>query len=355
VANRDSLSVDVYGSIGELASAWDALVDRTGSPPFLRPGWFAAHRAAFGSGTLELFAAHREDRLVGVAPLARARGVLASLTNWHTPEFAFVGEDEAALRTLAEAVCSRRTRRVSLWFANPVNPDYDACFQSAHARGRRVLTRTLERPPQVDVGGDWDAYEAGVSARVRRDLRRRRRLLEREGSVSLEVLDGTTRLDSLLEDGFRVEASGWKGEQGIAIASSPETRRFYTEIARWAALRGWLRLAFLRLDGHPVAFQYGLEDGRRYYFLKGGYDVAFSRFAPGRLLLASMIERAFVERLELFDFGGEDEPFKREWANAARELVLIQVFPRTLPGLVEWAAFAHGRPLAKRVLALAGR
>ena len=159
----------------------------------------------------------------------------------------------------------------------------------------------------------------------------------------------------MLEDGFAVEASGWKGDNGTAIASGAETRQFYTGIARWAASRGWLRLAFLRLDGHPIAFQYGLEDGGTYYFLKGGYDAKYSRFSPGRLLLASLIERAFDNGLKRFDFGGADESFKREWANGRRELVHLQVFPPSVPGLIEWAAFAYGRPFVKRVGSLIRR
>jgi hypothetical protein len=68
-----------------------------------------------------------------------------------------------------------------------------------------------------------------------------------------------------------IEASGWKGERGAAIISRPETRSFYTEVSRWAARNGWLRLAFLRLDGRALAFQCGLEDGGTHYFLKGGF------------------------------------------------------------------------------------
>src|SRR5207247_10269646 len=69
---------------------------------------------------------------------------------------------------------------------------------------------------------------------------------------TLEVVDGSERLDELLEEGFRVEASGWKSRAGTAIASRPDTRRFYTDVARWASDRGWLRLAFLRLGGRAL-------------------------------------------------------------------------------------------------------
>jgi CelD/BcsL family acetyltransferase involved in cellulose biosynthesis len=347
--------VEVHGSLDAVATEWDDLADRAGTPPFLRPGWFAAFTDAFGSSRLEILAARDRGRLVGIAPLERAGGVLQSLANWHTPEFAFVAEDAAAVRALAEAVCERSGRRLALWFLNPENPEYEACGELARAFRRRTITRKLERPPYVAVDGDWPSYKSGVAAKVRRDLRRRRRRLDDAGTVAFEIADGTAGLEEMLDDGFALEASGWKGEQGTAIASRPETRRFYTQIARWAAPRGWLRLAFLRLDGRPLAFHYGLEDARRYYFLKGGYDVGYGQYAPGKLLVASMVERAFAEGLERFDFGGEEEPFKSEWANARRELVLLQAFAASVPGTIEWTAFAYGRPLAKRILALVRR
>jgi hypothetical protein len=34
--------------------------------------------------------------------------------------------------------------------------------------------------------------------------------------------------------------------------------------------------------------------------------------------------------------------------------VLLQAFAPSAPGLVDWAAFAYGRPLAKRALARLG-
>jgi CelD/BcsL family acetyltransferase involved in cellulose biosynthesis len=356
-AQRDIVvsSLETHQSIESLAPEWDALADRASAPPFMRPGWAAAFHMAFGAEGLEVVAIRRDGRLVGVVPLQRDGAVLRSVTNWHTPEFAFVAEDKMAVDELATAVFELGTRRVSLSFMNPANSDLPACRERALGSRHRVIVRTLERPPYVRVEGDWEAYESSVDGKVRRDLRRRLRLLEKEGEVSIEVLDGTERLGELLEEGFEIEASGWKREQGTAIISRPETRAFYSDVARWAAERGWLRLAFLRLDGRPLAFQCGLEDGGTHYFLKGGFDREFQRFSPGKLLVAAMIERAFREGLELFDFGGEEEPFKLEWANGRRELVLFQGFAPSMSGLIDWAAFAYGRPLAKRALALAGR
>jgi CelD/BcsL family acetyltransferase involved in cellulose biosynthesis len=187
-----------------------------------------------------------------------------------------------------------------------------------------------------------------------RELRRRRRRLGEQGAVALEVVDGRDRLDELLDDGLRVEALGWKGARGTAIASHRATRQFYRDVAHWAAARGWLRLAFLRLDGRAIAFDYAIEDGQVHYLLKTGYDPAYRAFAPGLQIREEMLARAFAGGLSRYEFLGDAADWKLEWANRARELELVQGFARSLPGAVDWAAFAFGRPLAKRALAWRG-
>ena len=79
-----------------------------------------------------------------------------------------------------------------------------------------------------------------------------------------------------------MEGSGWKTR--TAIASRPDTRRFYRDVARWAAGRGWLRLGFLRLDGRALAFDFCLEHAGTHYLLKTGFDPAFRAYGPGMLM-----------------------------------------------------------------------
>lgn len=338
-----------------LAREWDELVDRAGETPFVRPGWAAAWWHAFGSGRPQVLSIRRQGELVAILPLRERRGQVATLTNWHTPDFSFLTVDDDAASELAGALFDSGPRCVTLAFLNPAKAGVSASRDSAEDGRYRILFDTLERPPYVAIEGTWEAYVSGLKSKLLQDLRRRRRLLEKEGKVWLHVADGSEGLEGLLEEGFRIEASGWKGEQRTAIASRPETRSFYGEIARWAADRGWLRLAFLRLDERPVAFQFAIEDQGIYYFLKGGYDVGYQRFAPGRLLVRDMIEWSFSKRLDRFDFGGAAEPFKLEWTNDFRELVRLRAFAPSFLGTGRWAAFAYGRPLAIRMLRRLGR
>jgi CelD/BcsL family acetyltransferase involved in cellulose biosynthesis len=135
------------------------------------------------------------------------------------------------------------------------------------------------------------------------------------------------------------------------MRSRQGTRRHYTAVARWAASRGTLRLAFLRLDGRAIAFQFALEDSRRYYFLKGGYATEFARFAPGKVLVSATLDHAYAAGLETYEFLGAAEPWKLEWTKTVRERVLIEAFAPSVAGLfvgVGRTLFLRGRSAAKR-------
>lgn len=349
------MPVEIYDEIAPLAREWDELADRANATPWLRPGWVAAWWDAFGQGKLQIVSLRRGGTLVGLVPLELRNGALYSTTNWHTPEFSLLAADDGARSELARALFRRGRRRVSLAFVNDDDPGLAACRAAADPAGYRLLERTLERSPYVPTGGDRDAYEQGLRRGLRKELRRRRRQLQAQGEVSFELEDGQTRLPELLDEGFRIEASGWKAESGTAITSRPETDRFYRTVAGWAAERGWLRLAFLRLDGVPFAFDFGVADEEAYSSLKGGFDPAYRRAGPGMLLTEDLIDHCFRAGLARYEFLGSEEPYKLEWTNLVHERKLLQGFARSAPGLADWAAFAYGRPVAKRVLALAGR
>jgi CelD/BcsL family acetyltransferase involved in cellulose biosynthesis len=328
----------VEHDLGQIAAEWDELADRTRAVPFLRPGWIGAWWDAFGHGALEILTLRRGRRLAGALPVYDDQGRLRSPTNDQTPQFGLVAEDAAAANELAAALLDRAARRVTVALVDASGWDLAALRDGAEARGYHVLAHPIVRPPYLIVDRDWEAFEGRIAGRLLRDLRRRRRRLEDNGVLTLDVADGTTGLEDLLTEGFRVETSGWKAAQRTAIVSRPETRHFFTEIARWASSRGWLRLAFLRLDGRAIAFQLGLEEGGAYYLLKGGYDSEFHRYAPGKLLVHEMLQSAFSSGLERFEFLGQAEPWKLEWTHDTRVLLLVDAFAPSLRGRAQWAA-----------------
>ncbi|MGI9538721.1 MAG: GNAT family N-acetyltransferase [Miltoncostaeaceae bacterium] len=334
-------SVEVWHAFDEIEQEWEALAERADAVPFARPGWYRAWWNAFSRGELEIVGVRAGDLLTGVLPMERRKGVLATLTNDHTPAFGLLARDAAAARDLMEAVLSRGGRRATLVFLEA--DDLEAAVEGARLAGRRAVVADppFETSPYVDLSGTYEEFSETLNTKVRGEIRRRWRKLEKEGEVEVDIRDGSDGLDALLVEGFAIEPSGWKAEQGTAIVSSPTTERFYTEVARWAAEKGLLRLVFLRLNGKGIAFKFGIESGGAFYSLKSGFDVEFRKLAPQKVLNDAMMRRGFEIGLSSFEFLGNADSWKCDWTSTLRERHLVHTFA-PVTGIPEWLGVRFG-------------
>ncbi len=337
--------VKIHNDLEPLVADWERLARYINASPFLWPGWIGLWWRAFGSGRLQILTVYENGHLTGVLPLRKLHGALLSPTNPHTPQFGFLAATETAMERLVHAVFVQEPRHLGLFYLDPHGGDVSLVRAAADEARYQVFAESIPAAPYVATDGPWDSYERGLRRKFRSEIRRRRRRLEDEGRLTLEVSDGTEGLDELLEEGFRVEGSGWKEAYGTSIRSSSTTRRFYTDVARWAAERGWLRLAFLRLSGRTLAFDYCLEYNRTHYLLKTGYDPAYGKFAPGMLIRHLMLARAFSEEITTYDFlgVGSDFAWKREWTSAEQQRLFLHMFAPTVLGFLHRAAFLSGR------------
>ena len=325
-----------------VVSAWDDLADRTGAAPFSYPGWLLPW-AEFAGARLEALTVWRGARLAGVLPVIRSRRHLRTPADWHTPWLEAVHEDRTALEALAADLAATRLSRITVDFVLADEATAAASAAALAAAGYRLFPRPRLESPFLAVGGAWADYLRTLSTHRRAELRRRGRRLEAAGRVTREVHDGSHGLPGLLEEAFAVEAAGWKGQRSTAIVSDPAVEHFYRRIADWGKQRGWLRLAFLRLDGRPLAFDLAFESGGRHYLLKTGYDPAFTALSPGLLLRLHMLERAFALGLESYEFCGAAEPWKLEWAPATRQVLAIEAFAPAAAGALARAFFRASR------------
>ncbi|MEA2368664.1 MAG: hypothetical protein QOH38_1382 [Thermoleophilaceae bacterium] len=337
----------------DLDSDWDTLADRVGAPPFLRPGWFAAWHRAYGDGRLQVLRVRDGDRLLGVLPIEFRDGATLSPTNTHTPLFGPVADGPEAERALATRLLTESRGRIEFAYVDPATSFPEtlaATLRSAKRSERRsVLTEGVTHPPYVATASGWDAYLAERPRKFVKELRRLRRRLEEHGTLELAVHSSIHGLEDALAEFVALESSGWKASEGTAIGSRGASRRFYSEIAHWAARRGWLRLIFLRLDGRPVAAEFDLECAGALYSLKAGFDTEYRAFGPGQLLTHDCLKIAFDGGLSSYEFLGTDEPYKMTWTDTTRERVRVRSFRRTVSGDLAALARHHARPLVRKV------
>ncbi len=212
------------------------------------------------------------------------------------------------------------------------------------------------KPPKAQPLPDrYAAVEANVDAKFRQNLRRRKRRLAEQGEVKYLVVDGkdAKKLDEALGDFFVLEASGWKGEGGSAIAQKPELVGFYTQLARDAAKRGALALGFLTLNGKPIAAHLTLVQAERSFLLKLGYDESFAEYSPGQQLVSEAIKNACQRGLREFDFLGPWMEWKADWETQVRTHQWLTIFRPTRAGVLVHEARFTVWPVAKSLVARA--
>jgi CelD/BcsL family acetyltransferase involved in cellulose biosynthesis len=149
------------------------------------------------------------------------------------------------------------------------------------------------------------------------------------GSQPAALHIGADGIEAAYDAFLAIEASGWKGEAGTgsAIRLNPATRGFYGELL---ALRGadFVPEVTLLVRGtRPIATQFSVRVNRCKHVLKIGYDEAESRFSPGQVLVARVLEAAsggMIERINLVT----DMPWHRAWRPVPEPTFHVAVFRR---------------------------
>lgn len=338
---------DVEGFAG-LEAEWDGLLPAD-TAPFDLHRWYAAWWGAFSGGLrLAVCSLRRDGELAGVFPLARDGSRLVGLANGHTGVFRPLARDEEAMGALAAAAFAAGASEVELPLLPSADPSLPLLQAAARAAGMRPLAEAGYVSPIVDTGGELEAWRKGHKASWKSRIARYRRKMERDHDAQLEIVVQPADLEGWLEQGFRVEASGWKGEEGTAILSLPETANFYRDIARRFDERGELRLNRISLDGEVVAFSLCILVGNRLYSLKAGFDEEWKKLVPGLVLQLSIVERCFELGLDAYELLGETSDWKEKVATGSRSHVTLRIFPGGPVGAVRHRYRADLRPVLKR-------
>ncbi|MGZ3440652.1 MAG: GNAT family N-acetyltransferase, partial [Polyangia bacterium] len=270
--------------------------------PFVAPEWLSVYAASLcnehddaRTGDFRLLVAHKAGRLVAALPLVAERRrlsgvparVLRSLSDDHSQRFDLLLDpahaDEAARALVAHLARARDWDAVELQVVLDDNAAAHKLLQAARSAGlptgewASMVSPYLMLPPTVAE------LDKQLGSKFRGNLRRRAKKLEADvGPIALERVDGSglsaVQLDALLDEGFALEAAGWKGDAGTAIACDDRLRGRYRALAHAFAARGQLACYCLRAGERRVAFHFALADADTYYLFKPGFDPALATY-----------------------------------------------------------------------------
>lgn len=284
---------------------------------------------------------HADGRLAVALPLARQGRTLLALRTSHTVRVDLVG-DPSALPQLWEAVHGAGGWDCFELRGVPADsPLATALPDLARRDGLSAYVREIARMPWFEIAG----IEQRIHRRFRGDMRRLERQL---GGIEFESIRRFDR--EALRDFYRLEASGWKGKAGTAIALDRRLVAYYGAIARIFARRGQLSVAFLRARGERIAGCIALEDDTCFYLLKIAHEPRYAHYGPGQLLVRETALDAGRRGLRLYDLLGRDSAYKLKWTDRVRPHVEVRIYASSLRARTRSYVREIARPMVGRAL-----
>lgn len=279
-------------ALAALTPEWEDLARNALDPNPLYEPWMMlpALAAAEESDAFSCVLVRRGERLEAMFPFQRVRRFKGlaprTLTSWSHPSW--------MLCTPLVRPESARESVTALfdWFARENEPIAEFRYLPSDGRFYGVLADALRERRALAVATEsftrallrkGDTPGAALSGEQRRKLARKERRLRERGELRTVALRPGDDARRWIEEFLDLEANGWKGRCGGALACSPENRRFALEALTAAFAKNRLVLHGLDFEGRPIARHCHLLAGEGAFFYRTAFDEEFAYYSPGVL------------------------------------------------------------------------
>jgi hypothetical protein len=137
------------------------------------------------------------------------------------------------------------------------------------------------RRARLDATQDGDEAIAALGSKKVKELRRQRNRIADDGHLASRLAGPGAETTAALEAFLRLEASGWKGLRGTALAQSEADAAFIRRAVTELVADGAAEVATLSSGNNVVAAGILLRHLRRGYFFKIAYDESLAKTSPG--------------------------------------------------------------------------
>jgi len=306
---------------------WDALLEQSiTNVPFLRRGYLERWWKYRGGGewpqdtSLKIYSGWENGQLLALAPM-----FLSNQNNEEGYTLSLLGSEEIsdyldfiarpahiqafihAWLTALNSKTEQSIRTISL-----VNIPQDSATlreleTDAANLGWSIEIQKAYHTPSIPLTDSWESYLAGIDKKQRHEMRRKmRRVAEDASSVSWYIVDQERNLDKETDAFFDLMAMDNQKEKFLSSAMRDQMH----SILRWAFDEGFLQLSFLEIDGTKAAAYCCFDYNQRIYVYNSGFNMDFSAYSPGWVLLGFLIQHAIENRKNHFDFMRGDELYK---------------------------------------------
>jgi CelD/BcsL family acetyltransferase involved in cellulose biosynthesis len=305
-----------------------------------------------------VFTARIEGELVGLLHLAPWKtGLLdfgfvkicpigAGITDYQR---ALVRTDLTAevLPLLLDAAARRFGESCLWWFPNVPQDDPGLPVLRRYFADRGVgwHEETAQSYQSDFAGRDFKAIQKSWSSSASKATnKRRRRLEEAHGPVEYWEPGSSQEALDLLEEFIPLHDEKWANQGLPATFDAPTRVHFRALIARmWPEQ---LQFSTIRCGGVNLSYQMCLMSGGWLQGYRCTYRWDYRQYAPTKIHMYVLVERAVAEGRQGYDHLLGDEPYKQEWSDATHTVVSIYARGGSLRPDFHW--FVTLRPQIRR-------
>jgi CelD/BcsL family acetyltransferase involved in cellulose biosynthesis len=281
------------------AAAWRALQRRAVEPNgyWLADWGFAVNAHASGRTDVDALSAWRAPEgaaaaeLIGLLPVIPFRRAylwplpaLVSADPYGTLTTPLLDRDgaDAAAAMLLQQARDTGARALLLRDVSLDGAAMQAMRAALAAQGLAPRVLQFHQRACLDATRDGDAVlRDALGAKKLKELRRQRHRLAEQGEVIFAVARAPAEIDAALEVFLALEAGGWKGKRGTALADDAGDAAFIRAACRGLAAQGQCEIVTLRAGAVPVAAGILVRHLDRAFFFKLGVNERFARTSPG--------------------------------------------------------------------------
>ena len=350
---RQSEIVPLHDYIAQADQDWTDISRRPSEPnPFAEP-WFTTASARLAEArNVRMLVIREEGQTIGLMPIVTmpkyGRTRVRHVENWlHFNSFFGAPLIRRSFEPFfwARALQMLDTDPNAPNFLHLVALDGEGPIVRALLAARRG-TAIVHRSRRALLASDLSPhayYEATVRKKKRKEIGRLLSRLKELGEVRHSRLARADQLDDWTAAFLTLEASGWKGRDGAALANDAATATMMHVALRGAFAAGRLEMLRIDLDGRPIAMLVNFLSPPGSFSFKIAFDEEFARFSPGVLIQ--------LENLAILDHPDvawmdscavEGHPMIESLWGERREIVRVTV---PLKGWRRRAAFSTARML----------
>lgn len=230
--------------------------------------------------------------------------------------------------------------------------DSAAGYALERAPAPLTVTTLIGKSNHVGCNLPYEQAEKNFKGHFRRNLRRWQRRAQESGKLQYQSYAAPEDIRRHFAEFLKVEASGWKGEQGTrsAISCDPKRVAFYEKLIDEFSPAGQFILNLLTLNEKCIAGQLCLLVDDTLYILKIGFDESFGEIAPGNLVMGGLIRQcADDDRIQTVSFV-TDREWNYFWGATSTLVYTHAIFNHTT--LLGWLGYlgCQTKKMIKRLL-----